>query len=315
MADPNDITRDLGFGSVVMQESRVRLLNRDGSFNVSREGLSLFQALSPYRYLLTTSWPRFLGLIVLLYLLTNVVFGLAYSACGPGEIAGMRATTPLIRFLEGFFFSVHTFATIGYGGLHPVGLTANALVTLESLLGLLGFTLATGILFARFSQPTARIQFSNNAVLGPFEGGTAFEFRIANARRSELIQVEVRVLLFRFKLDNSGTREFVPLKLEREQVTFFPLAWTIVHSIDEESPLWGATQDDLAEWDAELLVLLAGTDVTSGQIVHARSSYKHDEVLHGARFVSLFNPPRPDGVLSIDVSRLDQIEKPLPPGK
>ncbi len=310
-----DATRDLGFGAVVARESRKRLLNRDGSFNVVREGLSFLQSLSPYHFLLTTSWPRFLGMVVLFFLVTNAVFGLAYFACGPGQIAGSTATTPGGQFLEDFFFSVQTFATIGYGGMHPVGLAANVLMTLESLVGLLGFALATGLLFARFSRPTARILFSENAIIAPYRGISAFEFRIANARSNELIQVTAQVLLSRFKLDGSGNREFLPLKLERDRVVFFPLAWTIVHPIDEESPLWGSNENDLAEWDAELLVLLSAIDETFSQTVHARSSYKHHEIICGARFVSLFNPLRPDGVLSIDISRLDVLEKQLPPGE
>ncbi|HEY4561701.1 MAG TPA: ion channel, partial [Thermoanaerobaculia bacterium] len=126
--DPN---RDLGFGAVVARESRKRLLNKDGSFNVVREGLSYFRSLSPYHFLLTTSWPRFLGLVVLFFLITNLVFGAAFFACGPGEIAGSRAVGLPAQYLEDFFFSVQTFATIGYGGMHPVGLAANLLVTLE----------------------------------------------------------------------------------------------------------------------------------------------------------------------------------------
>ena len=308
---PEDPERDLGFGAVVARESRKRLLNRDGSFNVVREGLSFLQTLSPYQYLLTTSWPRFLGMIVLFYLVNNVLFALAYMACGPGEIAGASATTSGARLLESFFFSVQTFATIGYGGMHPVGLAANVLVTLESLVGLLGFALATGILFARFSQPTAKILFSRNAIIAPYRGITAFEFRIANARNNELIQVEARLMVSRLKPD--GNRDFTPLKLEREKVVFFPLAWTIVHPIDEESPLYGLTDEDLVASNAEFLVLLSGIDETFSQTVHTRSSYKADEIVWGARFSSLFNPPKPDGVLSVDVSQLDRIEKVLPP--
>ncbi len=314
LPDPDDITRDLGFGTVVARESRKRLLNRDGSFNVVREGLSFFQSQSPYLYLLTTTWPRFLGMVILFFVVTNTLFGLAYFACGPGQIAGSAATALPGQFLEDFFFSVQTFATIGYGGMHPVGLMANVLVTLESLVGLLGFALATGILFARFSQPTAKILFSENAIIAPYRGISALELRIANARSNELIQVKAQVLLSRLRPDGSGNREFLPLKLERDSVAFFPLSWTIVHPIDEESPLWGFEGDDLAAWDAEFLVLLSAVDETFSQTVHARSSYKHHEVVCGARFASLFNSPRPDGTLSIDVSRLHVIEKQLPPG-
>jgi inward rectifier potassium channel len=308
---PEDPERDLGFGAVVARESRKRLLNRDGSFNVVREGLSFLQTLSPYQYLLTTSWPRFLGLIVLFYLATNSFFAVAYVACGPGQIAGASATTLGAQLLEMFFFSVQTFATIGYGGMHPVGLAANVMVTMESLVGLLGFALATGILFSRFAQPTARILFSRNAIIAPYRGITAFEFRIANARSNELIQVEARLMVSRLKPD--GNRDFTSLKLEREKVVFFPLAWTIVHPIDEESPLYGLTHEDLVASNTEFLVLLSGIDETFSQTVHTRSSYKADEIVWGARFSSLFNPPKPDGVLSVDISQLDRIEKVLPP--
>jgi len=306
---PEDPNRDLGFGAVVARESRKRFLNRDGSFNVVREGLSFFRSLSPYHYLLTTSWPRFLGMVVLFFLVTNAVFGAAYFACGPGQIAGSRAVTLPAQYLEDFFFSVQTFATIGYGAMYPAGRAANVLVTLESLVGLLGFALATGILFARFSKPTARILFSEQAIIAPYREITAFELRVANMRRNEMIQVEAQVLFTRFRLDGSGNREFLPLKLERDRVVFFPLAWTIVHPIDEASPLYGATPEDLEAWDAEFLVLFSGIDEIFSQRVHTRSSYKANEIVWGARFTNLFNPPKPDGVLSIDIGRLHDIER------
>jgi inward rectifier potassium channel len=307
--DPN---LDLGFGGVVARESRRRLLNRDGSFNVVRGGLSFFRSLSPYHYLLTASWPRFLGLVVLFYLATNTLFGLGFLALGRGEIVGMHGVTLVGRFLDCFFFSVQTFATIGYGGMQPVGLAANVLVAVESLVGLLGFALATGILFSRFSQPTACVMFSEQAIISPYRDVTGFEFRVVNIRRNEMIQVEAQVLLVRYRLDGSGNREFLPLKLERDRVVFFPLAWTIVHPIDAESPLYGATPKTLEEWDAEFLVLFSGIDETFAQRVHTRSSYKPHEIVWGARFSNLFNPPTPEGVLSIDINRLHQIERQLP---
>ena len=306
---PEDPNRDLGFGAVVARESRKRFLNRDGSFNVVREGLSFFRSLSPYHYLLTTSWPRFLGMVVLFFLVTNAVFGAAYFACGRGQIAGSSAVSLPAQYLEDFFFSVQTFATIGYGAMYPAGRAANVLVTLESLVGLLGFALATGILFARFSKPTARILFSEQAIIAPYRDITAFELRVANMRRNEMIQVEAQVLLTRFRLDGSGNREFLPLKLERDRVVFFPLAWTIVHPIDEASPLYGATPRDLETWDAEFLILFSGIDEIFSQRVHTRSSYKANEIVWGARFTNLFNPSKPDGILSIDIGHLHNLER------
>jgi len=302
--DPTgDSHRDLGFGAVVARESRRRLLNRDGTFNVRRQGLKTWSSLSLYQWLLTVSWPRYLAMLVSFYLLVNVVFAAAYVAAGPGALAGSHATSAGARFLESFFFSVHTSATIGYGTLAPANLAAQILVTIEALVGLLGLALATGILFSRFSRPTARILFSKTAVVAPFGGGNAVMFRIANARKSEMIDLHATVLFSRFRPDASG-RDFDFLRLERDQVTFFPLTWTIVHSIDAASPLRGLGPADLRAARAEFLVLLAGVDDTFGTTVHARSSYAAEELEWGARFANLFNPPDEDGVITVDLERL-----------
>jgi inward rectifier potassium channel len=295
--------RDLGFGAVVARESRRRLLNRDGSFNVRRQGLKTWSSLSLYQWLLTVSWPRYLALLVSFYLAVNVLFAGAYVAAGPGALAGSQATGPSARFLESFFFSVHTSATIGYGTLAPASLPAQILVTIEALVGLLGLALATGILFARFSRPTARILFSRTAVVAPFRGGRAVMFRIANARKSEMIELHATVLYSRFRPDASG-RDFDFLRLERDQVTFFPLTWTIVHPIDDASPLRDLGPADLQASRAEFLVLLTGIDDTFGATVHARSSYAADEIEWGARFADPFKPPDEDGVLAVDLDRL-----------
>ncbi|MES1245124.1 MAG: ion channel [Acidobacteriota bacterium] len=304
----HESTQDLGFGSVVTRESRQRLLNRDGSFNVLREGLSPITSLSLYHALLTTTWPRFLSLIILFYLVMNGGFAAAYLACGPGALNGATATTPADRLLESFFFSVQTFATIGYGVMSPKSLAAHVLVTLESLVGLLGFALATGILFARFSRPSAKILFSDVAVIAPYHGITAFEFRLANARSNELVQVEAKVTLSRFKPIGVG-REFIPLTLERDGVLFFPLAWTVVHPIDEASPLHGLGPEELEASGAEFLVFLTAFDETFSQTVQSRSSYLAKDVIWSAKFESVFNPQREDGVVSIDIGHLNEITR------
>lgn len=303
---PQENTQDLGFGSVVTRESRQRLLNRNGSFNVVREGLNPLTSHSLYHDLLTITWPRFLSLVILFYLVLNTVFAAAFMACGPGALNGTAAVTRGERFMESFFFSVQTFATIGYGVMSPKSLSAHVLVTLESLVGLMGFALATGILFARFARPTAKILFSRNAVIAPYQGITAFEFRLANARSNELIEVEAKVLLSRFKTEGRG-RDFEPLRLERDRVAFFPLAWTVVHPIDEMSPLYGLGPEDLAATNAEFLVLLTAFDETFSQTVHTRSSYTAEEVVWGARFASLFNRQQDDGRIAVDIGRLDEI--------
>ncbi len=306
--------RDLGFGAVVARESRQRLLNRDGSFNVQRRGLRLGTSLSLYHTLLTITWTRFMALVVLSYLLLNALFALGFILCGPGALvgtlpgvgAGGPETAP---FARAFFFSVETFSTIGYGNIGPAGLAANLVVTVEALVGLLWLALATGLLFARFSRPTARILFSRTAVIAPYRGIEAFEFRIANARSSQLIEVQATLMFTRFE-EHEGRhlRRFYLLPLERSSVTFFPLSWTIVHPIDDTSPLNGLTRDDMRRSDAEFLVLLSGVEETFAQRVHARSSYRWDEVVWGAKFSDILHHPTGTEPLTIDVSRLDGIE-------
>jgi inward rectifier potassium channel len=301
--------KDLGFGTVVGLDHSQRLLNRDGSFNVKRDGLPKLASLSLYHALLSLSWPKFVGLLVGGYLTVNLMFASAYLACGPGGLGGTAAAEMGGPFLRAFFFSVHTFATIGYGNVVPLGLAANFIVTLETIVGLLGFALATGVVFSRFARPTARVVFSKRAVVAPYRGRTGFMFRLVNGRSSQLIELDVKVLFSRIEERNGKRqRSYDQLKLERTHVVFFPLSWTVVHPIDESSPLFTLTQDELNTCDAEFLVLLSGIDETFAQTVHARTSYKADEIDVNARFVNIYNPRAANGSESIDVSRLSEIE-------
>ena len=306
----SNVDLDLGFGAVVARESRRRLLNRNGTFNVRREGLPLWQLLSLYHFFLTISWPQFLFFAALAYGFMNSLFAAAYVLCGPHALSTFEGLGTSGRFAQAFFFSVETLATIGYGNIAPVSTAANMVMTLESLTGLLGFALIAGIVFARFSRPVAQIVFSEKAIIAPYRGITAFMFRVVNRRSNEIVELRTQVMLTRRKRDGSSTdREFIPLKLERDRVIFFPLTWTIVHPIDADSPLFGKTQADLASCDAEFLVLLNGFDETFSQTVHTRSSYKSDEIAWGARFRSVFNPPRPDGTLSVDIRKLHEFDR------
>jgi inward rectifier potassium channel len=305
---PVEEIRDLGFGSVVSSESRHRLLNRDGTFNVRRTGLGFWASLNLYHAFLTTTWPAFLFLMTGSYVLINAAFAGGYLLCGPEALAGAAAGISSVRFLRAFFFSVQTFSTIGYGMITPVGPAANLVVTLEALIGLLWLALTTGLIFARFARPTARILFSKGAVVAPFGSGTALMFRIANARSNQIIDLEATVLLARFEGSGTGrVRRFAPLALERKKVVFFPLAWTIVHPIDGASPLAGLTESDLRESRAEILILLTGTDETFSQPVHARSSYSAEEIVWHARFVDLFDRSGDEHEVTIDVGRLDDV--------
>lgn len=296
---PREEYQDLGFGSVMAAEHG-RLLNRDGTFNVVRRGLGPFGALNLYHHLLTVTWPRFLGLVSAAYVATNALFAVAYTLCGPGALRGVDGIGTGSRFLTAFFFSVETLATIGFGNIAPHGLAANLLMTVESLVGLLAFALASGLVFARFSRPVAKIMFSERALVAPYRGYSAFMFRIVNGRTNQLIEVNAKVSV---AIGHDGARRFHELALECENVVLFPLSWTIVHPIDESSPLWGLSERDLREQDAEFFVVLEAIDETFSQGVHARTSYKASEIVWGARFGDIFI--RGEGhVRGVDVARL-----------
>jgi len=289
---------------------QTRFLNPDGSFNVVREGLPFWRSLSLYHALLTMPWPAFFAVVAAGYYATNVLFALAYVACGPDALQGLSdVQNPEHRFWESFFFSVHTLATIGYGTLSPRTYPAHVLVTIEALFGLLGFALATGLLFARFSRPQALIVFSDNAVVAPYRGGTGLMLRVVNGRRTQLIEVEATVSLgWLQQVDGRPVRRFELLSLERHKINFFPLHWVIVHPIDTRSPLDGMGEAELAAAQPELFVILSAIDEGSSQPVHARRSYRAEEIVWNARFADMFVQTR-DGRAGIDVRRISDLER------
>jgi inward rectifier potassium channel len=299
--------RDLGFGTVVTRGSRQRLLNQDGSFNVQRTGLSPFAVLNLYHSLLAMRWGSFLLLILLLYFVSNLIFGTLYAAI-PGALVETTADPLSNGFIRGFFFSVQTFATIGYGTIHPVGLWPNLLVTIESYYSLLANALITGLVFARFARPTARVIFSDLAVIAPYRGISGLMIRLVNGRSSQLIEVNATMIYARFVEENGRiVRRFDSLPLEREKVSFFPLAWTVVHPITEDSPLYGVSSDDLTRTDAEILLLISATDETFAAVVHTRSSFKPSEIRHGYKFANLYNEVDDGERISIDIRKLSLV--------
>ena len=301
---------DLGFGRVISEESHLRLINKDGSFNVNRKGLNFFNSLSIYHSLLTIEWWKFIGLASLGYLLLNIIFAFIYLIFEPGALEGTEAATLSAKFLRAFFFSIQTSSTIGYGHVFPESTSANFIVALESFVGLLGFAIITGLLFARFSRPNAKILFSKNAIVAPYHDINAFEFRIANARKNQIIELQAQLTFSRMeKAGNHLIRKYHRLNLERDKVPFFPLTWTIVHPIDDDSALKNITQNELIKSDAEFLILLTGTDDTFNQTVHSRFSYRADEIIFGAKFSNLFEYGKDGHHITVDVGRLSEIEK------
>ena len=266
-----------------------RIINKDGSFNVHRNGAT-WRDFHPYLILVNMSWPAFLAALFLGYLLVNTLFALAYYWLTPGQLQGGAAPDVFHRFWNDFFFSSHTLTTVGYGNIAPVGLGANFLASFEALVGVLGFAVATGLLFGRVSRPSAKIGFSPNLLVSPYQDGTALQFRVVNRRKNSLMELEAKVLLMTVDRDDGDfRRSYTPLKLERDRVLFLPLTWTIVHPIDADSPLWGKTAADLERLQAEVLILIKGYDDTFNQTVLERQSYRHDEMRWGPRFAPAFS--------------------------
>ncbi len=265
-----------------------RIINKDGSFNVHRRGAT-WRDFHPYLHLVNMSWPGFLAALFAGYIATNTLFAVAYFLMGTDQLQGAAAPTSIGRFLNAFFFSAHTLSTVGYGNIAPKGLAAEILSSFEALVGVLGFAIATGLLFGRVSRPSARIGFSDSMVVAPYQDGVSLQLRVVNRRRNSLMELEARVLLMTVEMNGGQPRrKYEPLRLEREQVLFLPLTWTVVHAIDEQSPLWGKTPEDLARLQAEALILIKAYDDTFSQTVLARHSYRHDEFTWGKRFAPAF---------------------------
>jgi len=257
--------------------------------------------------LINMSWPKFLLAEVMAYTIANTIFAAIYFFLGQGQLQGADAPTEFGRFLNDFFFSAHTLSTVGYGNITPFSTAANVVAATEALTGVLGFAVATGLLFGRVSRPSARIGFSDNMVMAPFQGGTALEFRVVNRRANDLVDIEARVMLMTVEMDEGRPlRTYKVLKLERPNVMFLPLTWTVVHPIDSESPLAGMGQEDLRRLQAEVLILIKAYDDTFSQTVIARQSYRFDEVLWDHNFAPAFFVDE-SGDLVLELKKLGEV--------
>jgi inward rectifier potassium channel len=305
-ADGN-VPKDLGLG-IGAAGSNQRMINPDGSFNVRRNGQSFFERFHFYHFLLNISWLRFHLVVLAFYFVVNCVFALLYWWVGLEQLGGLEQTTSNGRLLEAFFFSAQSLTTVGYGRIAPVGLAAGLLATIESLVGLMSFALITGILYGKFTRPNVRILFSTHAVMGPFQKKNAFMFRCVNARENQLIETEVQVVMaINQPAGETVRRMFFSLALERDKINFFPLPWTIVHPIDEKSPLFGLNAEDLESRKAEVFILLKAFDDNFHQQVYARYSYTWKDFLWGQKFFVIHHVSN-DGTTEIDMKKFNQTE-------
>jgi inward rectifier potassium channel len=256
-----------------------------------------------YHWLWTISWSSFFVLISLLFLLLNIIFAFAYLTAKDG-LANARPGS----FSDAFFFSVQTLSTIGYGAIHPQTFYANVLVTIEVLVSLILITMGTGLIFARFARPQARVMFSKTGVICPFDGVPTLMFRVANQRNNRIIEARIQLSLLKHWVSAEGIelRRLYDLQLIRSQSPSFRLSWSIMHPIDENSPLYGITETSLADFDGDIIVILTGLDETFSQTIHARYLYTVRDFHWWMRFVDILCKTD-DGAYTIDYKRFHDI--------
>ncbi|MGI0491166.1 ion channel [Alkalinema pantanalense CENA528] len=267
------------------QRGMVRIASRDGKFQV--DGLNAWYRYwrDSYHLMLTIPWWGFVSIVSSVYIVINAMFAILYLL-EPDALSGARPGS----FEDAFFFSVHTLGSIGYGVIAPKTTYANTIVTLEAIMSLLMIAVVTGLAFARFSRPTARILFSKQAVVVPHNGVPTLILRSANQRRNQILEAEARLYLIRdeYTLEGEFIRRFHELPLLRSRTPSFTLTWNIMHPIHETSPLYGETPESLATSHAQLIISLIGIDETVTETIHARNTYSNHEVMWDHRFMDIF---------------------------
>ncbi|RKR84245.1 inward rectifier potassium channel [Mucilaginibacter gracilis] len=300
---------DMGLGTQAIAKNQ-RIFNQDGSINVKRKGLSYFNTANNYHRLITMKWHHFWLLILSGYLIVNLIFSFLYLALGIDNLVGAQGSTPYEHFFDAFFFSAQTITTVGYGHIYPHGIPTSSVSAIESMIGLLAFALATGLLYGRFSRPSAKITYSRHVLVAPYlEKGKALMFRLANQRRSTLIDLEIEVIFsYNEEVNGKTVRKFIPLELERKHVSILTLNWTVVHELNDDSPLRDITNEDLEKTEANIAVLLKAFDDTFSQTVHSRTSYQYDEVIWNAKFKPAFDRDY-DGRMVLDLAKISDHER------
>ncbi|WP_421874278.1 ion channel [Marinoscillum sp.] len=279
--------RELGLGTKRL--STDRFISKDGQFNVINRGAGL-SGFSLYHWLINMSWSRFFVFVTLSYFLVNTLFGTIYYLIGIEYLTEYNDNS-LNEFTHCFFFSTQTLTTVGYGRISPVGPLTSFVAAVEAMIGLLGFAFATGILYGRFSKARSKIAFSEKILISPYRGAKGLKFRIANMRESQLIDMEARVMYSFLQKDGEDVkRRYMSLDLEINFINMFPLPWTIVHPIDENSPIFGKGMLDLSDERAEFLIILKGYDDTFNTYVHQIHEYNMDELVFDADFDPMFDP-------------------------
>jgi inward rectifier potassium channel len=290
-----------GFGSSANTRSG-RFYRKDGTVNIQRRGVPFLDRFSPFHTMLSMSRWKFWCYLIGFYVSINVLFAFIYYLIGVEHLNGSRVgISKFGQFIEGFFFSAQTFTTVGYGHVSPDGVLVSSVAAFESFLGVMSLALASGIFFGRFSMPRAYLRFSNVALLSPFKEGQALMFRVVPERNTQLTEAEVKVTLAYVVREGDMERnEFFNLTVEFSKINSLVLNWTIVHPVNEESPLYGYTLKELDEMEAEIWVFLKAYDEVFANSVIARTSYTADEIIPNARFRPMYHSDGDATVLDVD---------------
>lgn len=300
---------EFGFGSISTSNEQ-RILNKDGSANVIRLGEPKFSIINLYHSLVTMPWWKFNIYVLSIYMVVNLLFAIIYYLVDPNGLGGMTFQSETDKFLEIFFFSAQSLTTVGYGRLNPVSITDSSIAAVESMIGLLGFALATGLLYGRFSRATAKLIYSDNIIVAPYNNARfptaekAIMFRILNARKNQLIEIEAQIMFgYNEEVNGAVVRKFQQLKLETEKINLLAMSWTIVHPIVPESPFFGLIEDDIESVDAEFIINIKAIDDTYVQQVYTRTSYTWKELVWGVKFESVISKNE-EGITTIDLRKI-----------
>lgn len=283
-----------------------RFLNKDGKANLRITGIGFLERYSWYHSMLAMPGMKFFLVILLFFIIVNFIFAIIYYFLGVEHLGGLVGQTQGEEFLESFFFSAQTFTTVGYGRISPVGFTTSAIAAFQALVGLLSFAVATGLMYARFSKPTAYIKFSHNALIAPFKGGTALMMRLAPFKNTTLSEAEVKLTLaMMVEEEGKSANRFYPLELQLDKINTLSLNWTLVHPINEESPIFGFTGDDFKNTRGELIVFLRAFDDMFSNTVITRGSYTFSEVVYGAAFNPMYKRDEENSLTILDLDKLN----------
>ncbi|TMI79929.1 MAG: transporter [Bacteroidetes bacterium] len=278
-----------------------RFINRDGSFNLSKKGRPFWDRISVFYNMLSIPVWQFIGVILLFYIAINFLYTLVYFWLGQEQFTGLIFHSQWGIFKELFFFSTQTFTTVGYGRINPVGAAANFVASLEALNGFLSFAIATGLIYGRFARPRAHLVFSDYATITSYRDKKGLMFRFAcfkehHALSDVTVQVNLAMLI---QEDGQANYKYYVLALERSHIENLPMNWTVVHPIDEQSPLVGFSEEDLRAADVELYVTVRGFNDVYSSTVQQRTSYTFQEIKMNRRFVPMYQETETGTILEL----------------